>query len=115
VTGVPLTPIERKVKLFTQSALVRDVNSRLQDPEKRCTEITLIAVQALAFNGDPARDDYTTNHGLGQGPLNGLQGLDIYGGGVDPIPMHVEGLTRILALCGGVTGIQLPGWQAIFS
>jgi hypothetical protein len=50
-----------------------------------------------------------------QGPMNALQGLDIYTGYIDTVPMHVAGLQRMLALRGGLDSIKFPGLAAMIS
>jgi len=47
--------------------------------------------------------------------MNAMQGLDVYGGRLDTVPMHTEGLARMLSIRGGLDKIQFPGLAAMIS
>jgi len=44
-----------------------------------------------------------------QGPLTTLQLLHIYGGRLETVQVHLQGLAKMLSLRGGLSKIQLPG------
>lgn len=47
--------------------------------------------------------------------MNAMQGLDIYGGHLGTVPMHIEGLAKMLSMRGGIENIQFPGLAAMIS
>lgn len=49
-----------------------------------------------------------------QAPLRSLQWLDIYGS-VSASPVHLQGLTQLIHMRGGLEMVQLPGLGAILS
>lgn len=79
----------------------------------RCDDENILAVLTLAFHGQklPSRSSRIPS----QGPMNALQGLDIYTGYIDAVHMHVAGLQKMLAIRGGLGDIQFPGLAAMIS
>ncbi|ETI28584.1 hypothetical protein G647_01034 [Cladophialophora carrionii CBS 160.54] len=114
-TETRLKPINRKAYWYCYAEVVREVNRRFNDPAERCSDETIFAVQALAFHGDATTDEADTPRSPSQGPMNSMQGLDIYAGRLNPVSMHVNGLARMLALRGGIADIELPGLAAMLS
>lgn len=93
--------------------VVRGVNRSFDDPITRCDDDNLLAVLTLAFHGQSIPPQ--SSKPPMQGPMNAMQGLDIYTGYIDTVPMHVAGLQRMLALRGGLGNIKFPGLAAMIS
>ncbi|EXJ64632.1 hypothetical protein A1O7_00969 [Cladophialophora yegresii CBS 114405] len=114
-TEAGLKPINRKAYWYCYAEVVREVNRRFNDPVEQCSDETIFAVQALAFHGDATTDEADTPRSPSQGPMNSMQGLDIYAGRLNSVGMHVKGLARMLALRGGIADIEFPGLAAMLS
>ena len=99
--------------LFSYSEAVRAVNRRISDSSTACDDMNILAVLVLAFNGL----NVTRNPRLvpSQGPLRTMQNLDIYGGALDPVAVHMDGLKHMLRLRGGIRGIRQPGLAQLLS
>ncbi|EXJ70310.1 uncharacterized protein A1O5_06378 [Cladophialophora psammophila CBS 110553] len=110
-----LKPVSRKAHWYCYSEVVREVNRRFNNASTRCSDESILAVQALAFHGDKAEDDREPPRSPSQGPLNAMQGLDIYAGRLDPVNIHVLGLARMLSMRGGIDEIKVPGLAAMLS
>ena len=114
--GAGMTAIDRKAYWFCYSEVVRGVNERFNDASTRCQDDTLFAIIVLAF-GEVANDDpdLYTPRSPAQGPMNAMQGLDLYSGRFKPVSVHVNGLLRMLSLRGGINELHFPGLAAMFS
>ncbi|KAH0840887.1 hypothetical protein FOPE_06204 [Fonsecaea pedrosoi] len=110
-----LDPVSQRVKWYCYSLVVREVNRRFNNVSSRCSDESILAVQALAFHGDKAADDSEQPRVPAQGPMNAMQGLDIYAGRLDPVNMHVHGLAKMLAMRGGIDDMEIPGLAAMLS
>ncbi|KIY01511.1 uncharacterized protein Z520_03063 [Fonsecaea multimorphosa CBS 102226] len=112
-----LNPVSQRAKWYCYSVVVGEVNRRFSNASTRCSDESILAVQALAFHGDKtaAHDTREPPYSPSQGPLNALQGLDTYAGRLDPVHMHVHGLAKMLAMRGGVDDIKFPGLAAMLS
>lgn len=100
---------------YCHSEVVREVNRRFNNPSERCSDESILAVLALAFHGDATTDETDMPRSPSQGPMNSMQGLDLYAGRLDPVSMHVNGLARMLSLRGGIADIEFPGLAAMLS
>ncbi|KIW72873.1 hypothetical protein PV04_01035 [Phialophora macrospora] len=114
-TEAGLKPINQKAYWYCYSEVVREVNRRFNDPAERCSDESIVAVQALAFHGGATVDDADVPRSPSQGPMNSMQGLDLYAGRLNPVGMHLDGLARMLALRGGIGNIEAPGLAAMLS
>ena len=93
--------------LSCHSVTVQEINQKIQQTSTACDDDNIIAVLALAFHGSVRIDD--SSNSPSQGPLKALQVLDIYGGALDTVPVHEEGLARMLAIRGGLANLAMPG------
>ncbi|KAK5044490.1 hypothetical protein LTR84_010771 [Exophiala bonariae] len=110
-----LNPINQRAYGYCYSELVRGLNRRLNDVEKRYSDEILFAVQTLAFHGRAAKDDTDNLQSPSQGPLNSMQLLDIYAGRLDPVDVHLQALSNIVSMRGGLGAIKFPGLAAMLS
>ena len=92
---------------FCHAVAVREVNKKFQNTSTACDDDNILAVLILAFNGQTLTE--RPSKSPCQGPLKVLQALDIYGGALDTVPMHVEGLAKMLSFRGGAAPIKLSG------
>ena len=92
---------------YTQTEAVKGLTRDLSDPAIFCTDEIILAVLCLAVNGVK---QYTTEPARvpSQGPLKSLRMLDIYGI-LDVVPIHAEGLARLVAVRGGLQNIKMLG------
>ena len=92
---------------YTHTEAVRGLTKDLSDPAIFCTDEVILAVLCLAVNGVK---QYTTEPARvpSQGPLRSLRMLDIYGI-LDVVPIHAEGLARLVAVRGGLQNIKMLG------
>jgi len=93
--------------VYCHTETLQYVNEKFSQPTTACDDDNVLAVAALAYNG-PARTE-TVSRSPCQGPLKALQVLDIYGGLLDVVPMHLQGLRRMLSMRGGLANLELPG------
>ncbi|OQV03894.1 hypothetical protein CLAIMM_08873 isoform 3 [Cladophialophora immunda] len=110
-----LNPISQRARWYCYSVVVGEVNRRFNNVSTRCSDESILAVQALAFHGDRTAHDSEPPGSLSQGPMSALQGLDLYAGRLDPVNMHVHGLAKMLAMRGGIEEIRFPGLAAMLS
>ena len=115
VTEDDLKPINRKAYWYCYSEIVREVNRRFSDVSLRCSDETILAVLTLAFHGEISKYETDITKSPAQGPMNAMQGLDLYSSRLDPVNMHVDGLAKMLALRGDISNIEFPGLAAMLS
>ena len=115
VAETELTPLYQKAYWYCYSEVVRDINRRFLDPSEWYSDESIHAVQAMAFHGDTVAEDSETPRSPAQGPLNGMQALDIYVGRLNPVDMHVQGLGKMLSIRGGISDIKFPGLGGVLS
>ena len=89
------------------SVTVQEINDKIRNTSTACDDDNIIAVLALAFHGSVRIDDSPSSPS--QGPLKALQVLDIYGGALDTVPMHEDGLAKMLAIRGSLANLAMPG------
>ena len=92
---------------------IRKVNRALDDKETAVTDnmILNILIMAAADGGTVSMNALESPF---QAPLRSLQWLDIYGS-VSASPVHLQGLTQLIHMRGGLEMVQLPGLGAILS
>ena len=93
--------------------IVRGINKRFDDVSTRCDDENILAVLTLAFHGRTV--DAAPTKTPSQGPMNAMQGLDIYAGRLEVVTMHAIGLGRMLAMRGGLGDIEFTGLAAMIS
>lgn len=93
------------VQCYTET--IRGVHQKFQDNTTSCADENILSVYSLAYHGAsrPQKSTQTPN----QGPLNTLQLLNVYGGRLQTVEVHLRGLAKMLTLRGGVDKIGLPG------
>lgn len=92
---------------------IRGVHQKFQDNTMSCADENILSVYALAYHG--ANRPQTSAEVPNQGPLKSLQLLDIYGGRLETVEVHLRGLAKMLTLRGGVGKIGLPGLSQAIS
>jgi hypothetical protein len=86
---------------------VREINKKFSNASTACDDENILAVGALAYHG-PVKTEIPSRSPC-QGPLKALQVLDIYGGVLGTVPVHLDGLARMVSIRGGLANIKLPG------
>jgi hypothetical protein len=89
------------------SEAVREVNKRFQNPSTACEDENILAVMILAYNGHALTESPPKSPC--QGPLKALQVLNIYGGALDTVPVHIDGLAKMVSIRGGLQKLKLAG------
>lgn len=119
---VRIGALENQPEIFESQKLsichaevVRGVNKSFDNPSTRCSDDTILAVLALAFHGKVMNPNPVSLKPPSQGPMNAMQCLDIFGGRLDTVPMHLMGLQRMLSIRGGLENVKFPGLAAIIS
>lgn len=72
-----------------------------------CEDENILSVYSLTYHGDLRRDNPAI--APSQGPLTTLQLLHVYGGRLETVQVHLQGLAKMLTLRGGLNKIKLPG------
>lgn len=110
-----LSAVNRKAYWYCYAEVVQEMNRRLNDPSTRVSDESLLAIMGLAYSGNPTTGETDYSRSPSQGPMNSMQGLDVYAGQLNSVTMHVNGLTRMLSMRGGIGDIEFPGLQAMLS
>ncbi|KAI1609879.1 hypothetical protein EDD36DRAFT_453605 [Exophiala viscosa] len=101
------SPAESREQVQCYTETVRGVHQKFGDTTMSCEDENILAVYALSYHGDLRRSPPAV--APSQGPLTTLQLLHIYGGRLETVPVHLQGLAKMLTLRGGLSKIQLPG------
>jgi len=101
------TPIETRETMQCYTETIRGVHQKFQDTSISCEDENILSVYALSYHGDLRRDPPVV--APSQGPLTTLQLLHIYGGRLETVQVHLQGLAKMLILRGGLSKIKLPG------
>jgi hypothetical protein len=110
--SIPINPIT--LYLFRYRAeIVRYLNIAMSDPVEACKDVNIFIVSALAGKGPIKKVDMPPRVPR-QGPLRGLQSLDSYAL-MDTVPVHVDGLSKLIEIKGGLEKIEMPGVAALVS
>lgn len=111
-----LNPVNRKAYWYCHTETVQEVNRRFNESSTtQLSDETILAIMGLAFSGNPTTGETDYSRSPSQGPMNSMQGLDVYAGQLNSVTMHVNGLTRMLSMRGGIGDIEFPGLQAMLS
>lgn len=100
--------------LCAHAETVTYVNQALSDHKIACSDSTILAVFALAYHSitieeKPPKGSTAIFRAPEQGPLKSLRLLNLYGGPIETVSMHREGLLKLIQLRGGIEKITLPG------
>lgn len=101
------TAAETPEQMQCYTETIRGVHQKFLDLSMRCEDANILSVYALSYHGEPRRD--LPEVSPSQGPLTTLQLLHIYGGRLQTVHMHLQGLAKMLTLRGGLSKIKLPG------
>jgi len=104
---------ECREQVYCYSEAIREIHRKFENPSTACVDDNILAVFALAYNGDVRRDK--PSHSPTSGPLKALQVLDIYGGRLETVHVHLQGLAKMLSIRGGLSKIRLPGLAHLIS
>ena len=87
--------------------------------ENACSEGTVLAVLALALHSPKVRMTESWFDVAGrrpkQGPLEYVRLINLYGGAIDTVTMHIEALSRLITFRGGLHALTMPGIAHISS
>lgn len=101
------TPAESREQVQCYTETIRGVHQKFQDTSMSCEDANILSVYALSYHGDLRRDPPAI--APSQGPLTTLQLLHIYGGRLETVQVHLQGLAKMLSLRGGLSTLKLPG------
>ena len=93
--------------IFCHLEAIKGINNSIQCDPMACNDDNMLAVLALAISGPTVHN--MPLRAPSQGPLKALQALDIYGGALETVPVHVAGLLKMVSMRGGLNTIELPG------
>lgn len=92
------------------SQVVRTINSSMLDEKAACSDDTILAVCNLAcHNFISSSVVLDTRARPEQGPLESLRLLDLYGGPIESVEVHLDGMLKMVELRGGLKALGLPG------
>ncbi|RDW66559.1 hypothetical protein BP6252_10194 [Coleophoma cylindrospora] len=97
-----------------RAEVVRLVNAAISNPAEACNDINIFAVSALAFKGSPCKKVDVPLKIPKQGPLRSLQFLSAYAM-TDSVSIHVDGLSKLIEIKGGLDKIEIPGLASLIS
>ncbi|KIX03592.1 uncharacterized protein Z518_07145 [Rhinocladiella mackenziei CBS 650.93] len=98
---------ETREQMQCYNETIRGVHERFKDAILSCEDENILSVYALSYHGELRRDPPAV--APSQGPLTTLQLLHIYGGRLETVQVHLQGLAKMLSLRGGISKIALPG------
>ena len=101
------------VGLRSRSEIVKRMCVIMKNLEEAGKDINILAIAALAKNGEPERG-YVPTKTPTQGPLRSLQFLSRLAL-TESVPVHYHALVRLVELKGGLEEIKLPGLAALIS
>jgi len=96
-----------------RAEIVKYVGLAIMDPVEACKDVNIFAVSALAAKG-PFQVFTIPIKRPNQGPLRSLQNLESFGV-TETVPLHLNGLSKIIRLKGSLERIQMPGLAAMIS
>lgn len=107
-----ISPTRKRLAQLYHSKTVSKINKNLQILDAACSDSNILAIFSLAYHQfiaeHPTEPTSDEKHPT-QGPLTSLRLLNLYGGKIEPVAVHLEGFTRIVALRGGLEAVTLPG------
>jgi hypothetical protein len=99
-------PFDSREAMQCYTETIRGVHEKFADVSMSCDDENILAVYALSFHGEPRPP--MSIAAPSQGPLTTLQLLHLYGGRLQTVDLHLQGLSRMLTLRGGLSKIKLP-------
>ena len=102
----PTAPFDARESMQCYTETIRGVHEKFADASMSCDDENILAVYALSFHGEPRPDVQVA--APSQGPLTTLQLLHLYGGRLQTVNLHLQGLAKMLNLRGGLSEIKLP-------
>lgn len=96
-----------------RAEIVRHVSIAMRDPVEACNDVNIFAVSSLAKNGF-FQSVQTSLKTPKQGPLRNLQFLSALGL-TENVPIHFNGLWKIIEFKGGLGTVKMPGVAALVS
>ena len=115
ITEIGRKTMNQRAQWLCYSEVVREINRRFDKSSTRCSDENILAVVALAFHGEVTEADNELPRWPSQGPLDTLQGLNVSGGRLDTVEVHLDGLLKMLSIRGGIDRIEFPGLAAMLS
>jgi hypothetical protein len=97
----------------SRAEIVRHMSIAMCDADEACKDINIFVVSALANKG-PSKRVAMPLKTPKQGPLKKLQSLDSCAL-ADTVPVHVDGLSKLIKLKGGLGKVEMPGLAALIS
>ncbi|RVX67363.1 hypothetical protein B0A52_09144 [Exophiala mesophila] len=94
------------VQCYTET--IRGVHRRfLENGPASSSDENILSVYSLAYHG--VLRSVSAVKGPNQGPLEGLAMLNVYGGQLEAVHVHLQGLAKMINLRGGIHKLQFPG------
>ena len=113
VSKGPLCKQDSPELISCHSEAVREINKKFQNTSSACDDENILAVAILSYNGNVIMESPPASPR--QGPLQALQVLNIYGGAVETVSVHADGLAKMISIRGGLQNIKLAGLAARLS
>lgn len=98
----------------SRAELVRSLSLAIKDPVEACKDINIFTVVALAKGGESQRVKEVPLKMPTQGPLKSLQLLNLMSLS-ETDPVHLDGLSKLIELKGGLEKIEIPGLAVLIS
>jgi hypothetical protein len=101
----PEPETQEQIQCYAET--IRGVHQKFEDASVSCADENILSVYALCCHGalrPPPPTVVPT-----QGPLANLLLLHVYGGRLEIVQLHVQGLAKMLSFRGGISKIELPG------
>lgn len=100
------TETRESVQCYTET--IRGVHRRfLENGPASYSDENILCVYSLAYHG--VLRPVSASKAPNQGPLEGLAMLNVYGGQLEAVHVHLQGLAKMINLRGGLYKIQFPG------
>ena len=93
---------------FSYSKVIHHLNEDMQHSQKACSDESIMAVLVMAANGLQDDTSQRSRKTPTQAPLSYIQSLAIYGA-LEIVPVHAEGMGRLIEMKGGLSEIKLKG------
>ncbi|KIW10775.1 hypothetical protein PV08_10074 [Exophiala spinifera] len=99
--------LESRETMQCYTETIRGVHQKFLDSSMSCEDENILSVHSLTYHGDLRR--HAPAIAPSQGPLTTLQLLHVYGGRLETVQVHLQGLAKMLTLRGGLNKLKLPG------
>ncbi|KAL2392366.1 hypothetical protein ABEF93_002037 [Exophiala dermatitidis] len=113
VFSVSPSMAESREQVHCYTETIRGVHQKFKDTSMSLEDENILSVYALSYHGDLRADAPAA--APSQGPLTTLQLLHVYGGRLQTVQVHLQGLAKMLSLRGGLSKIKLPGLSQAIS